>query len=74
MTSEHKSLLSVLEDETGDSDAAGQGGVSLDGPLARGVVLGKLDAVAEVNGVDLAADEGVDAGGAGQERRLDLLK
>ena len=69
-----KPLLSVLEDETGDADAPGQGGVPLDGPPARGVVLGELDAVAEVDSVDPAADEGVDAGGAGRERRLDLLK
>ena len=64
----------MLEDETGYADAPGQGGVPLDGPPARGVVLGELDAVAEVDSVDPAADEGVDAGGAGRERRLDLLK
>ena len=34
--------LSVLEDETGDADALGHGGVPLDGPPAHGVALGKL--------------------------------
>ena len=36
--------LSVLEDEAGDADALGRGGVPLDGPPAHGLVLGKLEA------------------------------
>ena len=65
--------LSVLQDETGDANAVGRCDVPLDDPPAHGVVLGELDGVDEVDGVDFATDEGVEAGRVGRERRLDLL-
>ena len=67
----------MLEDETGDADALGRGAVPLDGPPAKAEVaaapLDELDAVGEVDGVDLTADEEVGGRGAGGERGLDVL-